>query len=334
MTRLIQIQKGRERAIAVVEEPNVRLVSRFKTVYDLALAAIKNGVSLSVLIRQNLSRKSLKYDPIYHGKSDWHLLMPADHPREPGRCLVSGTGLTHFGSAKNRNAMHQSKAKKDLTDSMRMFQSGVEGGRPERGQIGIAPEWFYKGSGTILRAPGDSLTIPAYADDGGEEAEMVGVYLVDPHGQPWRIGMSPGNEFADHRFEKKNYLNLAGSKIRTCSFGPELLVGAPFKSVPGRARILRHGRVLWSKDICTGEKEMTHSLANLEHHHFKFATHRRPGDLHIHFYGAHSLSFGDQINLVDGDVMEISYRGFGRPLQNPVNVVSRPEKIVTVNALK
>ena len=30
-----------------------------------------------------------------------------------------------------------------------------------------------------------------------------------------------GNEFSDHKFERKNYLNLAGSKIRTCGLGPE-----------------------------------------------------------------------------------------------------------------
>ena len=40
-----------------------------------------------------------------------------------------------------------------MTDSMRMFQWGVEGGRPAEGEIGIAPEWFYKGNGSMLRAP-------------------------------------------------------------------------------------------------------------------------------------------------------------------------------------
>lgn len=334
MMRLIQIRKGRERAVALVEEPRVRIIGGFKSVYDLASAALQRGTSLTSLVKKQASGKKLGYDDIYRGKSEWRLMVPMDHPRDPARCLVSGTGLTHFGSAKNRNAMHQAKGAAKITDSMRMFQSGVEGGRPEPGHIGIAPEWFYKGPGTILRAPGEPLEIPAYADDGGEEAEMTGVYLIGPDGRPWRIGMAPGNEFADHRFEKKNYLNLAGSKIRTCSFGPELIVGAPFKSVRGRARIERGGRELWAKDICTGEKEMTHSLANLEHHHFKFETHRRPGDLHIHFFGAHSLSFGDKINLVAGDVMEIAYRGFGRPLRNPVKVATGPETLIAVNAIK
>ena len=190
MTRLIQIQKGRERAVALVEEPRFALIGGFKTVYDLALAAVRNGSSLSAVVRKNLSRKSLEYGTIYRGKSDWLLLVPVDHPTEPARCLVCGTGLTHFGSAKNRNAMHQSKAKKDLTDSMRMFRPALKTDAPKPGHIGIAPEWFYKGPGTILRAPGEPLIVPAYADDGGEEAEMVGVYLVDSDGNPgasaWR----------------------------------------------------------------------------------------------------------------------------------------------------
>ena len=36
-----------------------------------------------------------------------------------------------------------------MTDSMRMFESGLAGGRPNQGEIGIAPEWFYKGDGSI-----------------------------------------------------------------------------------------------------------------------------------------------------------------------------------------
>jgi hypothetical protein len=333
MTRLIQIQKGTDRAVAFVEEPRALLLSQFESVHALAWAAIMEGTTLAALIAKHATGAWLDYDAIYHGKSEWRLLTPADHPGDPARCLVSGTGLTHFGSAKNRDAMHQTKADAEVTDSMRMFRSGLEHGRPEPGHIGVAPEWFYKGVGTILRAPGEPLVIPAFAGDGGEEAEMVGVYIVGPDGQPWRIGMAPGNEFADHRFEKTNYLNLAGSKIRTCSFGPELTIAAPFQSVPGKARIERNGRELWAKDICTGETEMTHSLANLEHHHFKFETHRRPGDVHVHFFGAYILSFGDNIHLIDGDIMEVSYQGFGRPLRNPVKAVSEPESLVTAGVL-
>jgi hypothetical protein len=295
------------------------LIGKFDSVYSLAQAALNSGKSLGAVIQEQLGQETLDYDAIYHGRADWRLLVPIDHPGEPARCLVSGTGLTHLGSAKDRNAMHGVK-ETELTDSMKMFRWGVEGGRPGPGQIGIAPEWFYKGTGTILRAHGEPLRVPAYAEDGGEEGEVAGVYLIGPDGAPRRVGMAIGNEFSDHRFEKKNYLNLAGSKIRTCALGPELAIDPEFKSVSGQVSIERGGKVFWSKEICTGEAEMCHSLRNIEHHHFKFETHRRPGDVHVHYFGACSLSFGAGVQLADGDVMEIRFTAFGRPLRNPLSV--------------
>ena len=261
----------------------------------------------------------LDYDAIYSGTSEWHLLAPIDVPGTPSRLTIAGTGLTHLGSAKERQAMHladAAKAAETVTDSMRMFQWGMEGGRPAEGEIGIAPEWFYKGNGSMLQAPFAPLTIPAYAEDGGEEAEVAGIYVIGADGTPYRIGMAAGNEFSDHQFEKRNYLNLAGSKLRTCSLGPELVVGAEFQAVTGEVRIERGGETIWSKKVATGEENMCHSLANLEHHHFKFEGHRQPGDVHVHFFGAHSLSFGDGIVLKDGDWMEVRYEGFGRALRN------------------
>jgi hypothetical protein len=265
----------------------------------------------------------LDYDAIYAGISEWRLLAPIDLPGAPSRLTLAGTGLTHLGSAKERQAMHLAdvaKATETVTDSMRMFQWGIQGGRPMEGKIGIAPEWFYKGNGFMLRAPFAPLTIPAYAEDGGEEAELAGVYVIGEDGTPYRIGMATGNEFSDHQFEKHNYLNLAGSKLRTCSLGPELVVGAEFQAVAGEVRIERGGDTIWSKKVATGEENMCHSLANLEHHHFKFEGHRQPGDVHVHFFGAHSLSFGDGVVLKDGDWVEVRYEGFGRALRNPICV--------------
>ena len=220
-----------------------------------------------------------------------------------------------------------------LTDSMRMFRAGVEGGRPEPHGFGAAPEWFYKGNGSALRAHGEALLVPGYAEDGGEEAEIAGVYLVDSMGRPRRIGMAAGNEFSDHKFERHNYLNLAGSKLRTCALGPELAVNQDFGLVRGRGGIERDGRPIWEREIATGEQEMCHSLANIEHHHFKFEAHRRPGDVHVHYYGAHSLSFSDQVTLAEGDVMTIQFGGFGRALRNPVAVATPLREPVLVQPL-
>ena len=331
MTRLVQIVNGPERRVALVQEPHLRILRDAPSVLALAREALDSGSTLPDLIAQKTTGETLDYDRVYHGESAWILLPPIDHP-EPARCLVSGTGLTHLGSAKNRNAMHNA-GDAELTDSMKMFRWGIEGGRPAPGHTGIAPEWFFKGTGMILRAHGEALEVPFHAEEGGEEAEIAGVYLIDVDGRPCRIGMAPGNEFADHRFEKRNYLNLAASKIRNCSLGPELAVDPDFRCVPGEASIERDGKRVWSKEICTGEEEMCHSLANIEHHHFKFETHRRPGDVHVHYFGAHSLSFGDGVELAHGDVMCVRFDGFGRALRNPLRVAQPLGAPITVHSL-
>ncbi|MGA8274068.1 MAG: AraD1 family protein [Candidatus Sulfotelmatobacter sp.] len=332
MTRLIQIKKGGLRRVGLVEEPNIRLLDNCASIYELAHVAFAASMKLSDVARHRARRDTIDYDPIYNGRSEWQLLPAIDHPEEAARCLISGTGLTHLGSAKNRQSMHET-INENLTDSMKMFRWGVEGGRPAAGCIGVSPEWFYKGTGCALRAHGEPLDIPSYAEDGGEEAEIAGVYVISPDGRPYRIGMAMGNEFSDHQFEKKNYLNLAGSKLRTCALGPELVLDPEFESVPVAVTIERGESVHWSKTFRSGTSEMCHSLQNIEHHHFKFEGHRRPGDVHVHFFGTDCLSFSDQIRLQDGDVMQVAHEGYGRPLRNPVRVAKAKPELINVIAL-
>lgn len=331
MTRLVQLKHPElGRRVALVDEPVLRLSSA-ATVYALAQGALARGIRLRAAVETALTGDTVDYEQVYRGTAIWRLLPPIDHPEEPARCLITGTGLTHLASAANRQAMHA--AGDQLTDSMKMYQWGVEGGRPAPGAIGVAPEWFYKGSGSILRAHGEPLDVPAFAGDGGEEGEVAGVYLIDDAGSPRRVGMAQGNEFSDHVTEKKNYLYLAPSKLRHCSLGPELVVDPQFSSVPGLGRVWRGGALLWSKEIATGDDRMSHTLANLEHHHFKFPQHRRPGDVHIHFFGADAFSFGEQVRLEVGDVMEVAFEGFGRPLRNPLAVEAGEAALITVEPL-
>jgi hypothetical protein len=329
--RLIQIRHVHGgRRTGVVSDGSIALLRGGESIYAFAQLALNGRASLSAVVESSVTQEALDYDAVYSGAADWRILPAMDHPGESARCLVSGTGLTHMASAKNRDAMHAGsmekttapmvKAAEAPTDSMRMYQLGVEGGRPAAGEIGAAPEWFYKGSGLVLRAHGEPLDIPPHAEDGGEEPEIAGVYVIDSNGAPRRIGMAQGNEFSDHRFEKRNYLNLAASKLMTCAIGPELVVDPEFGSVAGEVSIERGGAAIWRKRIRSGDAAMSHSLANLEHHHFKHAGHRRPGDLHVHFFGADAFSFGEGVTLQDGDVMQVQFDGFGRALRNPLRV--------------
>lgn len=332
MLRLIQLHHPTHgRRVAVVQNDTCLLINQFRSVYALAQWALASNAKLETVAKQLTSKDTLDYNAIYTGQSEWAFLPAFDHPDEPGRCLVSGTGLTHMASAKNRDAMHEKTA--TLTDSMRMFQWGLEGGKPKTNHIGTQPEWFYKGNGHILKAHGQPLDVPSFADDGGEEPEIAGAYLIAPDGAPKRIGFVIGNEFADHVMEKKNYLYLAPSKLRDAAIGPELIVGAKLGDVSGTVSIERKGKTVWSRTIQTGEKNMSHSLANLEHHHFKYAQHRTPGDVHIHFYGADAFSFGEGVALKNGDIMVVAWEGFGRPLRNPIQIDRSRDRFVPVTTI-
>lgn len=329
---LVQIANHAQRRVAVVREPELVLLHDVDSVFALVKKALSEERELSHVIGQMLSDEVLSYDAAYDGRSEWKLLAPIDCPGDPQRVHVSGTGLTHFGSAQDRQAMHAATAQDQskVTDSMRMFEWGRREGRPPEGAIGIAPEWFYKGDGSMVQAPFGPLPIPGYAEDGGEEAEVAAIYLIADDGTPFRIGMATGNEFSDHVFERRNYLNLAGSKLRMCSLGPELVIAPKFDDVAGRVKILRREELVWEKRIRTGESNMCHSLANIEHHHFKFAAHRQPGMIHIHFMGADCLSFGEGIRLQAGDMTEIEFEGFGRPLRNTIveeGPISKPLRV-------
>jgi hypothetical protein len=327
--RLVQLQQAQlGRFVALVEEPNLRLVDNYRSVYELAVAAIAAGKKIADLLGV---AAALNYDEVYRGESPYRLLPCFDHPTDPNRCLVTGTGLTHKASAENRQSMHA--AIEQLTDSMKMYRIGLEGGSPPPGKIGAPPEWFYKGTGRILRGPGETLDVPAHAKDGGDEAEIAGCYVIDAGGQPYRVGLAQGNEFSDHVIEAENYLYLAGSKLRQCSLGPELVVGHDFAELKGRAAVERGGQTIWESPIASGRKWMSHTIENLEHHHFKHAGHRYAGEAHVHFFGADVFSFRDRLKLREGDEMVVSFEGMGRPLRNPLHVESGEQQLVSVNVL-
>ena len=331
--RLVQLSHPiHGRKVALVQEPLLILLDAFTSVYALALKAINTKTSLQTIIEDHLSNDKLTYDDVCECLTEWKILPSFDHPENPFACLVSGTGLTHKNSALNRQVMHQS-GKEKLTDSMKMYQWGLEGGRPQGSYIGTQPEWFYKGTGAILKGHGDVLKIPAYANDGGEEPEVAGVYIVDENGIPYRIGFTTGNEFSDHVMERKNYLYLAPSKLRQCAIGPELVVDENFNDLTGTVSIRRKDETIWSAAIHTGEENMAHSLANLEYHHFKYEDHRQPFQAHVHFFGADAFSFGAGMVLQDGDEMSVHWEALGRPLHNTVSVDAIAEEPLKVEAL-
>ncbi|WP_394654136.1 AraD1 family protein [uncultured Sphingomonas sp.] len=319
---LVQFDDG-ARGVAAVTADGARRVTGATTTLALAQEAMAAGTTLAASVEGRLG------DAVDLGAV--RLLAPIDHA-DPAHLLVSGTGLTHLGSAEGRDAMHKKAVENpDPTDSMKMFLMGVEGGKPADGATGVQPEWFYKGDGAILAAPGEPLTSPAFALDGGEEPEIAGIYMIGDDGTPVRLGYALGNEFSDHVTERGNYLWLAHSKLRAAALGPELLLGDLPQDVRGTSRIVRGGATIWEKPFVSGEANMSHSLANLEHHHFKYAGFRRAGDVHVHFYGTATLSFSDGVTPEAGDVFEVEAKPFTLPVRNPLVIAAA--ETVKVRAL-
>ncbi len=183
------------------------------SVLELAQAAIAAGHGLAA----EVARRGLG-ESVDLTRATFDL--PVSHP-DPAHLHLTGTGLTHLGvRPRAMRCMRSLRREEALTDSMRMFRMGIEGGRPAPGAVGVQPEWFYKGTGHAAVAPGAALEAPGFAEDGGEEPEIAGIYLIGPDGTPHRIGWALGNEFSDHVTERVNYLYLAHSKLRVAPTGP------------------------------------------------------------------------------------------------------------------
>jgi len=316
--RLVQFRASDgARAVAATDDAGAaRRITGFTSTLSLAQHALDQALSLSQAVDQAGLEEAVDLDSALAANL---VLPPIDHV-DPAHVTLSGTGLTHLGSAEARDRMHQAAATGD-TDSMRLFRMGLEGGKPADGGVGVQPEWFYKGDGDSLVGPGGALPRPSFALDAGEEPEIAGLYLIDRDGTPVRLGFCLANEFSDHITERGNYLWLAHSKLRCAALGPELLTGAAPNEVTGFSRIWRGGAVLWEKPFLSGEANMSHTIANLEHHHFKYAAFRRPGDVHVHFFGTATLSFSDGISTQTGDVFEIEAAPFRWPLRNPLSAL-------------
>jgi hypothetical protein len=320
-----------ERQVGILNGDSVAPLAGYESTLALARAAIAQGKGIAALADAAAGASAAEsYEGIVQAG---RLLPPLDHP-DAAHCYVTGTGLTHLGSADTRDAMHKKIGGdvETLSDSMKMFRMGVEGGKPEGDKPGVQPEWFYKGDGSILRACGQALEMPDFSLDGGEEPEIAGLYVIGPDGQPCRLGFALGNEFSDHITERQNYLYLAHSKLRNCGLGPALLVGELPAHVAGVSRIIgADGQVRWEKAFVSGEQNMSHTIANLEYHHFKYGLFNRPGDVHIHFFGTATLSFADSVRVEAGETFEIASNEFGPPLRNTLAIA--PTRFAKVKTL-
>src|ERR1700745_4481280 len=118
--RIVQFRRDDRLRVAIVKNPeNLQILAFEGGSYDLALRAVEARKPLREFIDSIGRGEEIPYQQIVDKNC---LLPPVDHP-DPAHCLVTGTGLTHLGSADARDKMHQklSGGEEGLTDSMKMF---------------------------------------------------------------------------------------------------------------------------------------------------------------------------------------------------------------------
>mgnify|MGYP006432321445 CR=1 FL=1 len=168
--------------VVMREGDAAHLLSGVTTTLDLADAAVEAGLTLADMTSRMRRVRPVDLPGLAGaGAPD----LPIHHP-DPAHMHLTGTGLTHTGSADTRDAIHADTA--GMTDSMKMFGMGVEGGRPAPGTAGVQPEWFYKGTGHAAVPPCGALEAPGFADDAGDKPEIAGISVIGPAGEVLRLG--------------------------------------------------------------------------------------------------------------------------------------------------
>ncbi len=322
-----------ERRVGLSRDDGVSVIPGHATIYELLTAVIAGGRPVADVVAAASAGRIERLDAL---EADGRLLPPIDHP-DPRRLWVTGTGFSHVREELQQGELERisSLDAAELTESLRLKRAamGDVGGRSRGERPGILTEWFLKGDGTSLIAPGGALEAPAHCIGYSEESEIAGVYINDAAGAPVLIGHALGNEFADCETEKANAYYLAHSKLMPCAIGPELRIGRPPERLVGHTRVLRDGDPILEYDFFTGEANMVFDLATIEHHHFKHAPFRQPGDVHIHFYGTGARP-GRYLGppYRPGDTFEIGAPGFRHPLR--VHLAEAPAAaMVQVRAL-
>lgn len=312
--RLSQLvdEKGQKIVCATDENGVSKKLNNVSDIRSLALEAIDGGKTIPALVAERLSDDVIDLAKALDEK---RILVPIDHP-DSSHVFVSGSGLSHKSWLDQHDELDEDEDK--WPDYLKVMVLGAKGGKPEDGKLGAQPEWFYKGTGDILVAPGGAIEHPFYGDGLGEEAEIAGIYIIGSDNQPYCIGYTLGNEVSDEQMYFKNVYHLAQSKKRNVALGPEMLIGDLPSDIPAKITLERGGKEKWSAEFRTGADNMLHSYANIEAHYFKYRKWYKPGDIHVLYFGNAVMSTEQGEVMEDGDVFRLECDLFGLPLVNSI----------------
>ncbi len=149
-----QIKGANGEIIVAVREAGgaARSIKNAVSVYALAMEAADGGKSLAAVIEAHGYGDGVDLEKAY---AEGRFLPPITHP-DAAHLHLTGTGLTHLGSAATRDSMHKKTteaAEETLTDSMKMFKMGLENGKPKALRKGRAARMVLQGQRLWRRCP-------------------------------------------------------------------------------------------------------------------------------------------------------------------------------------
>jgi hypothetical protein len=249
--RLVQFRDGDgRRAVALSHADGHRVLDEIETIYELVLAALEAGDSLSKTATSFQSTRTVDLDA---AEREGRLLPPLEHP-VPTRCWVTGS----------------------------------EGAAGTRADDAAAASWFFRGSGSTLIAAGQPLPVPAFAPAGLPAAQLAGLYVIADDGVPCQVGWCLAHPVIDRALAGGG--GAGHARLRATAVGPEVLLGELPGALPATARILRGSKLLSEQSFDLGPATMARGFADLARDHFRYGMHRRPGDVHVHCFGSGAVA--------------------------------------------
>ena len=222
--RLIQLEdEDGQIRVGVVDDAGqrVRLLDGVASTWELAVRAIDAGRSLESLAESIAGTAVARLPATARGRAGAHAAASSRSGALPGL----GNRSDAPGQRGGARCHASEAASAGRAGRAHRFHAHVPVGRRGRKSRSRCMRACSRSGSTRARAA--SSRIPAarwirrdFALDGGEEPELVGLYVIGPDGTPHRLGFALGNEFSDHVTERSNYLYLAHSKLRACAVGP------------------------------------------------------------------------------------------------------------------
>ncbi|MBH0779291.1 fumarylacetoacetate (FAA) hydrolase [Nocardia bovistercoris] len=184
-------------------------------------------------------------------------------------------------------------------------------------------QWFFKGFGSWLRLPGETLTVPSSAVALIEEPEVVLVYVNDDEGRPHYVGYTFGNDLCDIGLHRLNPIYNSYCKLCDTSISPWLFLGEPPESVTGRVAIDRADGLAWEGTFRCGAEALHFPAKGMADNLLSYPALHRPGLVNYLLLGADEASFHDGFRLTHGDRVTIEFASHDVVLENTVRWADR-----------